>query len=186
MNPQTINSSPLQRELFAIAQITSCFGIKGFVKIQPFTHTPERLRDLKSVVMGRTEDNVSVYEIDEIEFQANTIILKFVGYDDRTSVEPLVGNYLFVEKSMLAEPPEGSWFIHDIIGCKVFNDAQTFLGIVREVWKLPGNDLWEIVLEKRHVMFPANKELIREVDILARRIVIAPPDGLFEELTDEN
>jgi 16S rRNA processing protein RimM len=87
---------------------------------------------------------------------------------------------MFVREDELAPPPKGSWFIHDIIGCSVVLEDGTPLGIVKDVWQMPGNDLWEIIYQGKPVMVPAAKEFIKNVDIAGKKIILAPPDGLFE------
>ncbi len=167
--------------LYTVARITSCFGIKGFVKVLSLTHSPERLGKLTTVLLGKSDRETVPYTIDEILFQARAIVMKFQSVDDRTQAEKLVGNYLFVTENELVPPPKGSWFIHDIIGCKVFHENGALLGVVNDVWPMAGTDLWDVSNHGTSVMFPADKRLIVKVDIRKKTIIVNPPDGLFEE-----
>ena len=167
-------------ELYVVAKIVSCFGIKGYVKVLPMTHSPERIGELSSVQVGMSDQDTTGYSVADVQFQSRTIVLKFKEIEDRTQAEDLVGNFIFVGKDELAEPPEGVWFIHDIIGCEVFTEDGAHVGTVQEVWKMSADDIWEIIDGDRHLMFPAAKRFIRNVDLTTRRIVVAPPEGLFD------
>ncbi|MBI3189386.1 MAG: 16S rRNA processing protein RimM [Ignavibacteriales bacterium] len=167
-------------EVFVVAQIVGYFGVKGYLKVFPLTHSPERLSKLAVVKIGLTVDTAREQEIENIEFQHRTIIIKLKGVDDRTSAEQFIHNYIFILKDELVKPPKGSWFIHDIIGCEIFLEDGTPVGTVKDVMKISSNDIWEIVNEKQELLFPVVKEFIKQVDVRKRRIVIAPPDGLFD------
>ncbi len=167
-------------EFFAVGRITSCFGIKGYLKVIPLTHSPERFNELEVVHIGLTDGATTVQILEDVRFQSKGICIKFKGIDDRTISEQFIGHFLFVTKDELVAPPKGSWFIHDIIGCDVFQGDGTSLGKVKDVWKMASSDLWEIQYGEKQVMFPATKEFIESVDIKKHHIVINPPEGLFE------
>ncbi|MBI3193220.1 MAG: 16S rRNA processing protein RimM, partial [Ignavibacteriae bacterium] len=79
----------------------------------------------------------------------------------------------------LVKPPKGSWFIHDILGCEVFIEDGTKVGTVQDILNISSSDVWEIKNGERVVLFPAVKEFIKKVDIKNHRILVSPPEGLF-------
>ncbi|MBI5215983.1 MAG: 16S rRNA processing protein RimM [Ignavibacteriae bacterium] len=167
-------------DLFAIAQIVGFFGVKGYLKIYPLTHSPKRLNKLKTIRVGLKAESIHTQEVEDVEFQHKTILLKLKGFDDRTVVEQFIHHYIFVEKDELVKPPKGSWFIHDILGCEVFTEDGTNVGTIQDVLKISSNDIWEIRNGERSLLFPAVKEFIKKVDVKNRKILILPPDGLFD------
>jgi len=105
--------------------------------------------------------------------------MKLQGVSDRSSAEPLVGSYLFIDEEMVAEPKKGSYYVHDIIGSTVFATDGTIVGEIADVYKLPAQDVWVVKRGDALEMIPAVGEFIKKVDIEHRRIVIQPMEGLF-------
>ncbi len=167
-------------EAFVVAQIVGYFGVKGYLKVFPLTHTPERLSKLSKVKIGLQANSADDQEIEHIEFHHRTIVMKLKGVDDKTNAEQFIHRYIFISKDELVKPPKGNWFIHDIIGCQVFAEDEKFLGTVNDVLKISSNDIWEIKNETQEFLFPAVKEFIKKVDIKKRKIIITPPSGLFD------
>jgi len=174
------NTEKKADELFAIGKITGCFGIKGYLKVLPLTHSLERFDALEVVRLGLSDTVTFEQTIEDVRYQSKGVFIKFAGVDDRTASEKYVGNYVFIGNDELIAPPKGSWFIHDIIGCEVFHNNGTKLGVVKDVWKMASSDLWEIAYGDTSIMFPATKDFIERVDVKKHQITVNPPDGLFE------
>ena len=58
-------------EYFEIGQIVNTFGIKGFVKVKPFTDDMERFEELKSVLVVKNKEL--------IEMQMETISMVLIA-----------------------------------------------------------------------------------------------------------
>ena len=168
------------QQLYAVGKLTGCFGIKGFLKIQPVTPDPERFSTLKSVYVGPSTDNTSVYDIEAVESKGKGLVVKFAAIDDRTAAEVLVGQYMFVDEKQRVRPGRGSYFVDDVIGCEVAGADGKVIGVVTEVFQLSGHDLWEVQTGTTKAMIPAVKEFVRDVDLKQRRITVDLPDGLID------
>ena len=166
---------------FVIGTVIGCFGIKGVVKVQPHTHSPERFSNLGQIHVGVSTEKAAPYDIEEVVFRKKIVLVKFKSVSDRTTAEMLIGHHLFIAEDAAARPAEGSYFIHEIIGCSVYSVGGADLGVVEDVFKLPTQDLWSIRRNDSHYSIPAVKEFIKEVDTANRRIVVDVIDGLLDE-----
>jgi 16S rRNA processing protein RimM len=83
-----------------------------------------------------------------------------------------------IRESMALPLREGSFYIHDLIGVHVFADDGRDLGEISEVIQSPGNDVYVT----SHAMIPALRQVVREVDLAARCMVVSLPP---EEEADE-
>jgi 16S rRNA processing protein RimM len=54
------------------------------------------------------------------------------------------------------------------------------VGAVARVEPGPAHELWVVRGPEREHLIPAVAEIVREVDLEARRVVIRPPQGLLE------
>jgi 16S rRNA processing protein RimM len=143
------------------------------------TRSAERLATLRKISLGSSPAENSPYEVEEVKVQGKYVLMKLQGVGDRTSAEPLVGSYLFIDEEMIAAPKEGSYYVHDIVGSTVFATDGTIIGEIADVYKLPAQDVWVVRRGETLEMIPAVAEFIKEVDIEHRRIVIQPIEGLF-------
>lgn len=105
--------------------------------------------------------------------KGNGIFVKLSGFDSRTAVDAVLGQFLFVGEDEVVPPPKGSYFVHDIIGCAVEDSLGNSLGTVTDVLKKPGQDLWTVLTpDGRTVFVPAAKEFLEKVKVDERRIVL--------------
>ena len=172
-------------DLFAVARITGCFGTEGFLKVQPHTHDPSRLKSLKRVFVGRSVEDVLGIDVEDVRFGNRSVLLKLTSVDDRTSSERFVGSYVFVTEPDLCRPPVGSYFVHEIIGCEVTAADGSVVGVVEDVLKFPAQDVWAVRLGKTLHMIPAVKEFIVEVDAANRKIRVNLIEGMLGEGTQD-
>src|SRR5207237_4623421 len=77
-------------------------------------------------------------------------------------------------------PPEGHFYPWQLEGCRVLTEDGRDVGRVLRVEPAPAQDLWVVGDEAREHLVPAVPEIVLDVDIKARRVVIRPPDGLLD------
>ena len=58
----------MKQEYFEIGQIVNTFGIKGFVKVNPFTDDMQRFEELHEVFVVKNKEMLKM-QIEEIEYQ---------------------------------------------------------------------------------------------------------------------
>ena len=167
--------------LYTIGKIVGCFGIKGWLKVQPTTDAPERLKGLSGLFMGLSENDTRPMTVEGVMSNPKSVVLKFRDVNDRTDAENLIGCFLFVDEDHLLKLPEGRHFIHDILGCEVITTDGRNLGTITKVYKMPAQDIWEVRKDNKVQMIPAVKEFIKEVDTKNRKVVIRIIEGLLEE-----
>ena len=87
----------MKQEYFEVGQIVNTFGIKGFVKVKPFTDDMERFEELKSVLVVKNKEQIEM-QIEQVKYQQTVVLLKFKGIEDINMAEKLKGSYLFSTK----------------------------------------------------------------------------------------
>ena len=164
----------------AIGKITKPVGVRGELKIMPFSGDPERFSSVRDVWIGRDDAAVEKAEITAVRSNAEFVIATLKGVGSPETAERYRSMYVFVEKSETAAPKPGRFFVDDIIGCEVSTDDGGIVGTVTDLLTLPANDLWVVRNGKKKFLIPAVKAIIRDVDISRKRITICPPEGLLE------
>ena len=167
--------------LFAVGKIVSGFGLKGFVKVQPATHSPGRLKELHEVFLGKSEDDAVAYVVDDVILNNRGVFLKFRSVNDRSASDQLRGNFVFVDSRNVSRPEEGSHFVHDLLGCTVTTTGGRVLGVIGDILKLPAQDVWVVRDGAKEYMIPAVGEFVQKVDTQNRSVVVRLIEGLIEE-----
>lgn len=107
------------------------------------------------------------------------MLVHFEGVADRDAAQALRGTYLFVPASEAPPLPEGEFWPHELIGCEVITDGGRKLGRLREVIRTPANDVWSVRGDDgSDILVPALKDVVGDVDVQARRIVVREVPGL--------
>lgn len=121
-------------EYFEIGQIVNTSGLKGVIKVKPFTDDITKFNDFKTIYISIKKE-LKEFEIEQVRFSKNMVFLKLKGIDTIEEAENYRNLYLKVKRDKDEELEEGSYYIVDILGCKVYTDEQKELGKVDDVFR---------------------------------------------------
>jgi len=165
--------------LVVVGRIGRPHGIRGAVSIELRTDEPERRFAVGSSLVADSGVELTVASS---TWHSGRLLLTFEGYPDRTAIEQLRGQVLSVERDDDEQPEDPEEFYDSaLVGCEVFDDRSTLIGVVREVTHLPSQDVLVVATaDEREVLIPFVEAMVPIVDIGNRRIVIDPPSGLLD------
>ena len=170
----------MQREkLIAIGHIVTTRGIKGELKVLPLTDYPERFKGQQRVYLTK-DDTVATVEIENTRYHRGMAIVKFKGYDTIGESEKLKGMSLEVDEADAVKLPSGVYFIHDIVGLKVYSEEEEYLGEVVEVMTTAGNDVYVVEGDRGEILIPAIHEVVLNMDVATGKMIVRPMEGLIE------
>ena len=160
-----------------IGQIVNTFGIKGMVKIKPFTDDIRRFDRLKKVYIKK--NNVEEYEIEEVKYHKDMVLIKFKGVENPEQANLLRNYYLLVNREEEEPLEEGRYYIVDMIGIEVYTDEGKLLGILDDIFNTGSNDVYVVKDELgKQTLLPAIKEVIKSVDIENKKMIVHLIPGL--------
>ncbi len=164
-----------------VGKIVSAVGIKGEVKVYPYTDYPERFEELEGVYTSG-----KWMTIEKVRYQKNMVIIKFAEIADRNAAEAARDSYLKIDRENLRELDEDEYFIFDLIGLEAYEEDGRHLGKVSDVIQNTSQDLYEITDDngKKHLI-PAVHEFITNIDINHGIMKIKLIEGLFGEEMEE-
>lgn len=162
-----------------VGKIISSHGIKGEVKVYPLTDDLNRFDYLKTAYIG--EDKIQV-EVERVKYHKNLAILKFKEYSDINQILSFKDYYIYVDEKGRVVLPENHFFIYDLVDCKVFDTNSELIGTLVDVLQGPSNDVYIIKdpEKNKEYLVPAVKEFIVDINILEKRIIIDPIEGMIE------
>ncbi|MEO8198621.1 MAG: ribosome maturation factor RimM [Thermoanaerobaculia bacterium] len=103
----------------------------------------------------------------------------FAGIADREAAESLRGLELWVPLAEVPEPPPGTFYVFELIGCRCFDERDGDIGTVVDIQEDGGGTLLEVEKDGRRVALPFVEAFLVQVDRAARRIDLRLPEGLL-------
>jgi 16S rRNA processing protein RimM len=184
-----------------VARILRPRGNKGEVAAELLTDFPERLTQLREVFLGHGDSEPRRHAIKTCWLSQNhrgQAVFHFEGFTSIGEAEKLRGLDVLLPFEQRVALPAGQYFVSDLIGCSVFEDAASpsvlssspclsssapsFLGTVRDVQfsgeGVAGTPLLAVETFREELLIPLAENICTRIDILERRIDVVLPDGL--------
>jgi 16S rRNA processing protein RimM len=166
-----------------LGAIAGVHGVKGLVRLKSYTTSPQ---DIASYGPLEDERGERRFAIALVGAARGALIARIEGIADRGAAERLKGEKLYVARTTLPPTSEGEFYHADLIGLPAFLADGAALGRVVAVHDFGGGPSLEIERPgardgRGGVMVPFTKAVVPVVDLAGRRIVVAPPAGLFDE-----
>lgn len=160
-----------------IGKIVNIHGIKGEIKVYPYTDDIENLSKLKEIYLD--EKLEKKYIIKSSKIQKNMLILKLDSIDSVEEAEKLRNMNLYIPKLKVQE--EDTYYIEDLISLEVIDIKNNVsIGKITYVFNNGANDVYEILTnDGKKVYFPAIKQVVKKVDIKDNKIYVEVMKGLI-------
>ena len=166
-------------EYLELGQIVNSYGIKGFLKVVPYTDDNTRFNDLETIYIEKN-NKLQEYVIEEVKYSKNLVLLKLKGIDTIEQAEKFKNCYLKINRKDAIELEEDTYFLVDLIGIEVFTEGGEKLGNIVDIFPTGSNDVYVVKNEEgKQVLLPAIKDVIISVDIENKKMVVRPMEGLL-------
>ena len=168
----------MEKEMLEIGQIVNTFGVKGMVKIVPYTDDIKRFDNLKTIYVI-TKNKKTKYEIEEIKYHKNMVLAKLKGIDTMNDAELLKQSSVQIERKDAIPLEKDTYFIVDLIGLKVITDENEELGNIIDIFNTGSNDIYVVKDELgKQILLPAISEVIKTIDIENKKVIVHLMKGL--------
>lgn len=169
-----------------VGRVVGAHGIRGEIRVRVLGDGPENLMSLPRVALGKSDADEAARGWD-VEASGRgrpgEVRLRLRGVADRDAAEALRGLWVLAERAQLPALAEGEHYWFELIGCRVESTAGEPIGSVREIWETGAHDVLVVEAEDgTRRLLPAAQELMKEVDIEGRRIVIESIPGLLDPM----
>jgi 16S rRNA processing protein RimM len=165
-------------QFLELGQIVNTKGLKGEVKVNPFTESIDRFETLDTILIQIKKENKE-FKIEKVGYQKNQVILKLKGIDTVEEAEKLKNCYILISRDDVEPLPEGTYYIVDLIGLEVFTESGEKLGIVDDIYNTGSNDIYVVKDELgKQKLLPGIDEVIKEVNLNDKKIIVNLIEGL--------
>ena len=155
-----------------IGRVGAAHGIQGDLRIIPLTDFPERFAALREIMVGD-----ELLHVERVKPQGKNVLMRFREYAVREEAQRLTGRLLTVARADAAPLDEGEYYVFDIVGLTVYDEANHELGTVENVIRTGSNDVYAVRAEDGHeILIPALRSVVREIDVPGGRMTVRLPE----------
>lgn len=179
-------SASCNAQLITIGKFVSPFGVKGEVKVYPYSDFLERCALFKEVtVEGRGQSETRL--VKEARVHKNLWVLRLEGSETREDAALLTGSLLKIPADQRIVLPEGSYYFEDIIGLTAISVDGETLGVVKDIIKTGGNDIYVVNRQNSvagdvssEILVPALHSVVKEINLQQGYMLLDLPVGLLD------
>lgn len=167
------------KEYMEIGQIVNVTGLKGMMKVNPFTDDITRFEDLEEIYIEYDKELI-VFSIEKVGYQKRQVLLKLKNIDTIEDAEKYRNCYLKINRKDAVKLPKDTYFISDLIDIEVYTLEGDKLGKIEDIFSTGSNDVYVVKQESgKQILLPAIADVIRKVDLQKKRIDVKLLEGLL-------
>ena len=176
-------------EKIKIGKIVNAVALRGEVKVYHYSDYKERFEELEEILVERNaakKHAMVSYEIEGVRYQKDMAILKLKGVNDRNAAEALKDCDVYITEADLRELPEDTFYIRDLIGCRVVNrsvntENEEEIGIITDVLQNTAQDIYQVKTKTgKEVLIPAVGEFVKEINIEEKTVIVSLIPGFTD------
>jgi 16S rRNA processing protein RimM len=162
-------------ERVIVAKIGAPHGVRGEVKLWPFTQDPMAVTEYGPL---ETKDGARRFEIETVRAAGNHLVARLKGVDDRDAAQSLTNTELYVSRDRLPAIDEGDTYYHsDLIGLDAVTEDGAQIGTVHAVHDFGAGPVLEITPlgSGDTLLLPFTDATVPKIDLDAKQVVVVPP-----------
>jgi 16S rRNA processing protein RimM len=156
--------------MVVMGRVSAPHGIKGWIKVQPFTQEMDGLLGYPEWWLAR-DGEWRQHRIAESAVHGALVLARVEGCTDREAAAALKGAEVAIPRRLLPESREGEYYWSDLLGMEVLNRRGERLGRVAKVLETGANDVLVLEGEKERLV-PFVDGVILNVDLAGGRLSV--------------
>lgn len=153
-----------------MGRVRAPYGLKGWIKVQPFTQEIEGLLDYPQWWVGK-EGDWRMHRVQESAVQGATVVARLDGITDRDLAMELKGRDIAVPRAAMPDSGRGEYYWNDLLGLRVFDKNGACLGQVQRILETGANSVL-VVRGAKEILIPFIQDAIVEVDVAGGRMAV--------------
>lgn len=152
------------------------FGIKGELKILPFTESSYAFEKSAVLVFDETP-----YRVRKVRRQKESIVVSLDGVDSPEAAAELRGKLVKTEQKNLPPKEEDEYYWFELIGMRVHTRDGLDLGVITQIIPTGANDVICVEGPRGEVLLPVIDDVIVNVSVQEGKVVVDPLEGLIPD-----
>ena len=161
-------------EAIVVGRVLRTHGHTGSVRVKSLTDVPHRFDTGETLQIDSNSYQIATSN----QIGADLVLLTFREINTQSAAQPLVGQWITVPETDAPELPEGEYFHYQLLGLRVFTAEGEELGQLSEILETGSNDVYVVSGGAKEILIPAINDVVRQVQLAEKRMVVELPDGL--------
>jgi 16S rRNA processing protein RimM len=154
-------------DLIEVGTVIEAYGIRGALKIRPFSNDPVALLSAKEIwLTGLRLPQMRDFSVYKAKEHSGSVILELVGLTDREIALSFKSATVLIPRSKFPPLDDNEYYWTDLMGAEVHNQQNELIGIVKEI---VDNSAQTVLIisedEKKQHLIPFVQSFIIEVDL---------------------
>ena len=149
--------------VFRIGQIVNTQGLKGEVRVYPYTDDINRFDDLEYFYLDKGLNNK--YEVERVRYKGNMVIMKIKGIDSIELAQKLKTKNMYIGRDQGKELEEDEFFV---------------VGVVKDVLQHAINDVYVVNNGEKEYLIPSIEKFVPTIDLEENKMIINPIKGMLD------
>jgi 16S rRNA processing protein RimM len=158
-------------EFVVMGKVVGSHGIKGWLKIQPFTEELKTLGKFSSWFVSKNENEWKEFKVESSSIQGRTVLAKIENINNRNDADVLRGFLIGISKIDLPILAKGKYYWSDLIGLEVINQTGFNFGTIESIMETGSNDVFVIKDEKK-TLIPYLDNVVLKIDLDKKNILV--------------
>lgn len=182
--PTTGSTSSTDATRVVVGCVLGAHGLKGEIRVRVLGDGPGHLLQVASIALASNSDDPLPRSHDVVRARPGRpgeVRLTLEGVEGRDAAAALRGMLVLADPASLDALPADEFYWFELVGCRVVTQDGETIGTVRELWETGAHDVLVVQgVDGRRRLVPTARELVSEIDLEHRRVVVDAIPGLLD------
>ncbi len=158
--------------LIPIGIVTNTFGIKGEIRIKTYSGEGTCLSPEFNIYFEKIDGQIEEHQVVSCRPFKDFFIVKLALIQNATHAEDLIKSKVYVKRSQFPPLEESVYYWVDLIGCRVFDINNDYIGELKNIIETGGTDVFEIIKDDKELLIPFSKKFVLNIDLKEKKITV--------------
>jgi len=166
--------------LVLLGKVIKPHGIKGEIKIYPYSGQPEIFLGYKEIIFSDNKkyDSLVSFKVEKSRVQGKIVVVKLVEISTRNNAQELVGQNVLIRRDQLPQLNENEFYLCDLLGKTAVTQECGAIGEIISIMNTGAHDVLVIRNHDKEYLIPVCKEFFVNHD--QDRVFLKVIPGLLE------
>ena len=165
--------------LLLVGKVIGPHGLGGLLRIWSYAGSEASFLDAGTVKLRSVSGEIQEYTVTYIKPHKNFFLMRLEGLSAIGEAAEYRDADVFVSKEAVAHSDD-EYFWYELLGLKVYLDTGQYLGTISRIIPTKAHDIYVVKEGAKEVCIPAIYEVVKEIDVASKKMVISALEGLLE------
>lgn len=166
--------------LLLLGKVIRPHGLTGLLRIKSYAQSEDSFLNPEIIYLKTTSGETHEHRIESLKPHKTIFLMKLREINSIKEAEYYSGSEILIGREFLSPKSEGEYFFYELIGLEVYLDRGEYIGTIKDVISTRSNDVYVVRDGEREVLIPAIQEVVQEIDLTNRKMIITEMEGLLD------